>query len=86
MMAEYVIAVTGVLESLGRKDAIEAIKKAGFEYTASVTGKTTHLVVGATPGLEKIAKAESGNIHFLLEEPFLRLVGAPHTGIIPGME
>lgn len=86
MPTKYVIAVTGVLESLSRKDAIDAIKKAGFEYTASVTGKTTHLVVGATPSLEKVSKAENGDVQFLLEEPFLRLVGAPHTGILPGME
>ncbi len=83
---EHKIAVTGVLESMTRQGAINAIERAGYNYSPTVTVNTTHLVVGATPGLEKIAKAEEGGIIFIMEDEFLRMIGASHTGILPGLE
>jgi NAD-dependent DNA ligase len=69
-----------------RQNAINAIEKAGYSYSPSITEQTTHLVVGVSLGLEKIAKAEGRGVAFVLEEQFLHMVGAPHTGTLPGIE
>jgi hypothetical protein len=46
----------------------------------------TYLEKGISPGLEKTAKAESRDVALVLEEQFLHMVGAPHTGTLPGIE
>ena len=83
---EHKIAVTGTLESMTRKNAINAIEQAGYSYSPSITEQTTHLVVGVAPGLEKIAKAEDRGVAFVLEKQFLQMVGVPYTGTLPGIE
>ena len=83
---EHKIAITGTLESMTRQNAINAIEQAGYSYSPSITEQTTHLVVGMSPGLEKIAKADGRSVAFVLEKLFLQMVGAPHTGTLPGIE
>ena len=48
--------ITGVLESLERDDAADAIKKYGGKVTTSISGRTSYVVVGEEAGESKMAK------------------------------
>ena len=48
--------VTGVLESLHRKEAEELVAKYGGHSTSAVSSKTTHLLAGEEAGPSKLAK------------------------------
>ena len=69
------VVVTGTLTGLGRSEAQELIRAHGGVAQSSVTGQTTHLVLGAKPGRDKVEKAEKLGIPMLTEEEFYRLVG-----------
>lgn len=65
--------VTGTLESMGRKDAQDEIKKRGGKVASRVSGKTDFVVVGENPG-SKAAKASELGVQILNEEEFLKLL------------
>lgn len=65
--------VTGTLRSMSRDDASAAIQRLGGKMSASVSKKTTYLVVGADPG-SKVAKARTLGVATLDEEAFRRLM------------
>ncbi|GMQ83111.1 MAG: NAD-dependent DNA ligase LigA [Rhodothermia bacterium] len=69
----YSFVVTGTLESMGRKEAQEAIKQKGGSVSSSVSGKTSFVVVGENPG-SKAARAEELGVQILDEEDFLKLL------------
>ena len=69
------VVVTGTLAGLGRTEAQELIRAHGGVAQSGVTGQTTHLVLGAKPGRDKVEKAEKLGIPMLTEEEFYRLVG-----------
>lgn len=46
--------ITGNLESLGRDEATELVKKHSGRVTGSVSGKTTFLLVGQDAGRKKV--------------------------------
>ena len=46
--------ITGNLESLGRDEATELVKKHSGRVTGSVSGKTTFLLVGQDSGRKKV--------------------------------
>jgi DNA ligase (NAD+) len=50
--------LSGALSSLSRGEAEERIRRLGGAVGSSVTGKTTHLVVGADPG-SKLGRARA---------------------------
>ncbi len=56
-LAGKTVVVTGVLRTLMRDTALEAIRTAGGRATAAVSGRTDYLVVGQDPGWAKLAKA-----------------------------
>ena len=65
--------LTGTLSSLTRDEAKEIIEKRGGTVSSSVSGKTTYLVVGESPG-SKLDKAQKLGIQILNEKEFLKMV------------
>ncbi len=68
---EFVL--TGRLEAFPRIEAETRIKELGGSVGSSITGKTTHLVVGIDPG-SKLEKARALGTRILNEEEFRRLL------------
>ena len=89
MFAGELVAFTGKLSTLGRKEAQAVVERLGGHVADEVTAKTTMLVVGAESGAErtegdksqKLRKAEQLNlqmaaqIRILSESEFCRLAG-----------
>jgi DNA ligase (NAD+) len=50
--------ISGTVEGFSREEAQAAIEARGGKATSSVSGKTTALVVGDSPGASKTRKAE----------------------------
>ena len=71
-LAGLTIVVTGVLPTLGRKEASDLIENNGGKCTGSVSKKTNYLVAGEKAG-SKLTKAQSLGIPIITEEE-LRIV------------
>jgi DNA ligase (NAD+) len=69
------VCITGTFYNLTRAEAANALGKAGFEYSSSVTKGTTHLAVGQSPGITKVSQARKLGIPFLSEEEFMAMCG-----------
>ncbi len=69
---EFVI--TGKLVNFSRQEAEERVRALGGSAKGSVTGKTTHLVVGEDPGGSKIARARELATRQITEEEFRALL------------
>ena len=67
------LVVTGILPTLSRSEAEEAIRAAGGHAASSVSAKTDYLVAGEKAG-SKLAKAEQLGVRVLDEEAFRRLL------------
>ena len=79
-LAEQVVAFTGKLSSLGRKEAQALVIRLGGSSADEVTAKTTLVVVGAEgfPGSEKsekLRKAEDLGVRVISENDFCRMAG-----------
>jgi DNA ligase (NAD+) len=59
-----------------RERAMEEVVKRGGKFGSSVTGSTTHLLVGQNPG-SKLAKAEKAGAHVVTEKEFIALLKKP---------
>ncbi len=68
---EFVL--TGKLESMTRQEAEARIRELGGAVGSSVTGKTTHVVVGSDAG-SKLEKARSLGTTLLSEREFLEII------------
>jgi DNA ligase (NAD+) len=68
---EFVL--TGKLESMTRQEAEARIRELGGAVGSSVTGKTTHVVVGSDAG-SKLEKARSLGTTLLSEQEFLEII------------
>ncbi|MCU1453670.1 MAG: ligase [Acidimicrobiales bacterium] len=68
------VVVTGTLEGYSREEVEAAIKARGGKAPASVSKKTTAVVVGESPGASKVTKAEELGIPVLDEAGFERLL------------
>jgi DNA ligase (NAD+) len=67
--------VTGSFERFApRETAMDEVVRRGGKAGASVTSKTTHLLVGANPG-SKLAKAQKVGAAIVTEQEFLSLLG-----------
>jgi DNA ligase (NAD+) len=77
VFAGEVWCVTGSFEHFTpRERAMEEVKKGGGRVVSSVTGATTHLLVGENPG-SKLEKAKQLGITLVSEKAFLdRLKGS----------
>lgn len=67
--------VTGSIAAFKNPDlALEEVRKRGARIVSSVSGKTTHLLVGSKPG-SKLEKAKALGTALVSEEEFLKLIG-----------
>ena len=74
------IVVTGTLENYSREEASAAITGRGGRSPGSVSGSTTAVVAGASPGASKLTRAEMLGVPILDEAAFERLLA---TGEMP---
>jgi DNA ligase (NAD+) len=73
-LAGQVFVITGTLESFGRDEARRRIEALGGETADSVSGRTTCLVAGESPG-SKRDKAAALGIRIIGESEFLKVLG-----------
>jgi DNA ligase (NAD+) len=71
--AGQTFVITGTLESMSREAATEAVERLGGKVSASVSKKTTYLVVGANAGT-KLEKARTLGVRELDEARFRALI------------
>jgi len=74
------VVVTATLDAYTRDEAEAVIKAHGGKAPASVSKKTTALVVGDSPGASKVTKATELGVPILDEAGFARLLT---TGEVP---
>ena len=65
--------LTGTLHTLSREEAKEKIKRLGGDVSASVSKKTSYVVVGEEPGSKRV-KAKELNIPILNENMFINML------------
>lgn len=82
-LAGMSLVVTGGLDSMNREAIQQAVVARGGRLVSSVSGKTYALVVGASPGASKLAKAEQLGTPILTEKQFLALLESGPRGILP---
>ncbi|MBN1272115.1 MAG: NAD-dependent DNA ligase LigA [Candidatus Aminicenantes bacterium] len=73
IFAGKTFVLTGRLESLTRDEAGDLIKKGGGTVSSSVSGNTSYVIAGASPG-SKLRKAQSLGITVLNEKDFFDLM------------
>jgi len=73
LLAGLTVVVTGTLEGFTREEAEAALEARGAKVSGSVSGRTSLVVAGASPG-SKVAKAEQLGVPVLDGEAFLRLL------------
>ena len=79
LLAGVTAVVTGTLEAFTRDEAHAALEARGAKVASSVSGRTTLVVAGASPG-SKVTKAESLGVAVYDEAAFLRLLQAGLQG------
>lgn len=80
-LAGVTVVITGALETMARDAAKQAVEDRGGKVTGSVSGKTSALVAGASPG-SKLAKAESLGVPVIDEVIFAKLL-EQGPGVLP---
>jgi DNA ligase (NAD+) len=68
------VVITGTLEGFSREEAEAAVKAHGGKATGSVSKSTLAVVLGASPGANKVTKAEQLGIPMIDEDSFTRLL------------
>ena len=74
LLAGATFVVSGTIQGFTREEAEAAIEQRGGKATSSVSGKTTALVVGESPGASKTNKAESLGVPIIDGDTFKRLL------------
>ncbi len=82
LLAGATFVVSGTVPGFSREEAQAAIEQRGGKAASSVSGKTTALIVGDSPGASKSRKAEELGIPILDGDGFKRLLeqGLPPLG------
>ncbi len=73
LLAGLTVVVTGTLEGFTREQAHAALEARGAKVAGSVSGRTSYVVAGASPG-SKVTKAEQLGVAVLDEDAFRRLL------------
>jgi DNA ligase (NAD+) len=73
LLVGLTVVVTGTLERFTREEAHAALEARGAKVASSVSGRTSCVVAGASPG-SKVTRAESLGVPVLDEDGFLRLL------------
>ncbi|MEO5841119.1 MAG: BRCT domain-containing protein, partial [Acidimicrobiales bacterium] len=68
------VVITGTLAGFSRESAEAAVKARGGKATGSVSKSTLAVVLGDSPGANKVTKAESLGIPMIDEHTFTRLL------------
>ena len=77
ILAGLTLVVTGGIEGWGSRDDVKtAVVARGGTFATSVSGKTSFVVRGASPGKSKIDKAEKLNTPIIEAEDFAPLLAA----------
>jgi DNA ligase (NAD+) len=74
LLAGATFVVSGTVPGYSREEAQTAIEQRGGRAVSSVSGKTTALIVGDSPGASKSRKAEELGIPILDDKGFKRLL------------
>lgn len=74
LLAGATFVVSGTVEGFTREEAQAAIEARGGKATGSVSGKTTALIVGDSPGASKTAKAEQLGVPIIDGDTFKQLL------------
>jgi DNA ligase (NAD+) len=74
LLAGATFVVSGTIEGFTREEAEAAIEQRGGKATGSVSGKTTALIVGDSPGASKTAKAEQLGVPIIDGDAFRRML------------
>jgi DNA ligase (NAD+) len=74
LLAGAAFVISGTIEGFSREEAQAAIEARGGKATSSVSGKTTALFVGDSPGASKTKKAEELGVPILDGEAFKRML------------
>jgi DNA ligase (NAD+) len=75
-LAGKTFVLTGTLSAMSREQAQEAVERLGGKVAASLSRRTSYLVVGAEPG-SKVEKARALGVPEIGEADFLRLIIEP---------
>lgn len=73
LLAGLTVVVTGTLEGFTREEAHAALEVRGAKVAGSVSGRTSLVIAGASPG-SKVTKAEQLGVPVLDEDGFRRLL------------
>jgi DNA ligase (NAD+) len=74
LLAGATFVVSGTIPGFSREEAQSAIEQRGGKAASSVSGRTTALIVGDSPGASKSRKAEELGIPILDEDGFKKLL------------
>ena len=74
LLAGVVLVVTGTLDGFSRDEAKVAVEERGGKVTGSVSGKTTAVVAGDSPGGSKMDKAAQLGVTVIDEQQFVDLL------------
>ncbi|SBW28118.1 DNA ligase [Candidatus Protofrankia californiensis] len=77
------VVITGTLAGWSRDSATEAVQARGGKVTASVSKKTSFVVVGADPGAGKYDKARAWKLPLLDEAGFAVLLEQGPQAAVP---
>lgn len=74
LLAGATFVISGTIDGFTREEAQAAIETRGGKATGSVSGKTTALIVGESPGASKTAKAEEVGVPIIDGERFKQVL------------
>jgi len=73
-LAGFIVVVTGVPPTIGRKNAEKLVETHGGKLGKSITGKTSYVVLGNDAGPKKLEQIEQHNIETLDEDALIELL------------
>ncbi|WVF66140.1 hypothetical protein IAT40_000880 [Kwoniella sp. CBS 6097] len=79
-LAGLTFVFTGELESLGRDEAQELVKRCSGKVTGAPSGKTSFVVVGENAGASKLEKIKQKNIPTMTEDEFFEFIRSRQGG------